>query len=71
MLADTPYAGVSVDAALAGREVEGQPILHSFSAPRVMVCGIRKISREASRPGSLSDRRVQALARHLDSELPG
>jgi hypothetical protein len=68
-LADTPYSDVPVEAALAWREVEGLPILHTFNAPRVMVCGTRKIAKEASRTGSLSPRRVDALASYLEGEL--
>ena len=70
MLADTPYAEVPVEAALAWRDVEGLPILHSFGAPRVLVCGTRKIAREAARPGPLSRRRVNALAAYLGDQLP-
>jgi hypothetical protein len=70
-LADTPYSDVPVEAALAWREVEGLPILHTFNAPRVLVCGTRKIAREASRPGPLSPRRVDALASYLEGELAG
>jgi hypothetical protein len=68
-LADTPYGDVPVEAALAWREVEGLPILHTFNAPRVMVCGTRKIAKEASRPGPLSLRKVDALASFLEGEL--
>jgi Nuclease-related domain len=70
VLTGTPYSNVPVEAALAWREVEGLPILHSFNAPRVMVCGVGKIAREASRPGPLSRRRVSALASYLDGQLP-
>ena len=70
MLADTPYADVPVEGALAWREVEGLPILHSINAPRVIICGVRKIAVEAARPGALSERRVNALAGFLDRELP-
>jgi hypothetical protein len=70
VLADTPFADVHIDAALAWRQVEGAPILYSFNGPRVMVCGLRKIAQEASRPGSLSEGRVKALAAFLERELP-
>jgi nuclease-like protein len=68
-LAGTPYADVPVEAALAWREVEGLPILHTFNAPRVVICGTRKIAREAARPGPLSSRKVDALASYLAGEL--
>lgn len=70
LLADTPYADVPIEAALAWRQVEGLPILHSFNAPRVLVCGVQKITREAARPGPLSTRRVNALGAFLENELP-
>jgi hypothetical protein len=69
VLADTPYEDVHVEAALAWREVEGLPILHTFNAPRVVICGTRKIAREASRPGPLTSRKVDALASYLEGEL--
>jgi hypothetical protein len=69
LLADTPYAEVRVEAALAYRQVEGLPTLHSFQAPRIMICGTRKIAREASRPGPLKTDRVNALASYLDEAL--
>jgi hypothetical protein len=69
VLADTPYDDVRVEAALAWREVEGLPILHTFNAPRVVICGTRKIAHEASRPGPLSSRKVDALASYLAGEL--
>jgi hypothetical protein len=70
VLAATPFADVHIDAALAWRKVEGLPVLHSFSGPRVIVCGPRKIAREALRPGSLSKARIRALAAYLERELP-
>lgn len=69
LLADTPYSDVEVEAALALREVEGLPTLHSFNAPRIMICGTRKIAAEASRWGALSSRRVNALASFLERTL--
>jgi hypothetical protein len=69
LLADTPYSDVEVEAALALREVEGLPTLHSFNAPRIMICGTRKIAGEASRRGPLSSRRVNALASFLERTL--
>jgi hypothetical protein len=69
LLNDTPYEDVHVEAALAWREVEGLPILHTFNAPRVLVCGTRKIAREAARPGPLTPRKVDALASYLRGEL--
>jgi hypothetical protein len=69
LLADTPYSEVRVEAALAYRQVEGLPTLHSFQAPRIMICGTRKIAREAGRPGPLTTDRVNALASYLDEAL--
>src|SRR6266540_117712 len=69
VLADTPYTDVPVEAALAWREVEGLPILHTFNTPRVVICGTRKIAREAARPGPLLPRKVDALASYLRGEL--
>jgi hypothetical protein len=69
LLADTPYENVPVEAALAWREVEGLPILHTFNAPRVLVCGTGKIAKEASRRGPLPARKVDALASYLEGEL--
>ena len=58
LLSDTPYSRVPVEVALAWRMVEGLPILHSLKGPRIMICSVRKIAREAARPGPLSTRRV-------------
>jgi hypothetical protein len=71
LLADTPYAEIPIEAALAWRDVEGLPILHSFIGPRILVCGIRKIAREAARPGPLTKRQVNSLSTFLQAELPG
>src|SRR5262245_54214754 len=70
LLQETRYADVPVEAALAWHEVEGMPILHSFNAPRVIICGTRRIAREASRPGPISSRRVASLVTLLEAELP-
>jgi hypothetical protein len=69
LLAGTPYSRVPIEVALAWRRVEGLPILHSLNAPRIMVCSLRTIAREASRPGPLSARRVKALAAFFEIEL--
>jgi hypothetical protein len=70
VLADTPYADVAVEAALARRKVDGIPVIQQAGAPRVVVCGTRRIAGEASRPGPLSKRAVSALAAYLERELP-
>ncbi len=51
------------------REVEGLPTLHSFTGPRILVCGTRKIAKEAARPGHLTARKVTALTKYLDGQL--
>ena len=70
LLADTPYADVPIEAAIAWRDVQGLPILYTFNGPRVLICGTRKIAHEATRPGPFSLQRVDALADYLESELP-
>jgi hypothetical protein len=65
VLADTPFADVPVEAALAWRQVEGLPILHTFNAPRVVICGNRRIAHEAARPGPLSPHKVDVLGSYL------
>ena len=70
LLADTPYADVPIEAAIALRDVQGLPVLHTFNGPRVMICGTRKIAHEATRPGPFPPQRVDALAAYLESELP-
>jgi hypothetical protein len=69
LLSDTPYSRVPVQVALAWRQVEGLPILHTFKGPGIMVCSARKIAHEAARPGPLSTRRVRALAAYLQGML--
>jgi hypothetical protein len=69
VLTDTPYEQVTVEAAIARRKVNGAPVLEAPNASRVVVCGTRRIAGEASRPGSLSDRKVKALAAYLDGAL--
>jgi hypothetical protein len=69
LLADTSYVDVDVEAALAYRDVHGLPTLHGFNAPRIMICGTRRIAREASRPGPLSKRRVGALVAYLERSM--
>jgi hypothetical protein len=70
ILADTPYAEVPVEAALARRKVEGVPVIRKRNSPRLVVCGTRRIAGEASRPGPLTTRRVNALAAYLERALP-
>jgi hypothetical protein len=69
LLADTPYANTPIEAALARRKVEGVPILQRVDAPRIVVCGTRRIAGEASRPGPLPASQVKALAAYLDGAL--
>ena len=69
LLEDTPYADVDVEAALAWKKVEGIPIIQYVGGPRLVVCGTRRIAGEASRPGPLEPRKVDALASFLAGEL--
>ena len=69
LLADTPYSDVPLEAALACGRVDGPPKLQD--APRVMVCGTRRIAGEASRPGPLTRRRVTALSTYLENATQG
>jgi hypothetical protein len=71
LLADTPYSEVEVEGAIALREVEGLPTLHSLNGPRIMICGTRRIAGEASRPGPLSKRRVTGLTGYLENATQG
>jgi Nuclease-related domain len=69
LLAGTPYAAVPVEAAMARRKVVGARVLQGINTPRVIVCGARTIVGEASRRGSVTPRRVKALAAYLDEVL--
>jgi hypothetical protein len=69
LLADTRYAAVPIDAALARERVEGPRVLQSLNAPRVIVSGVRTIASEASRDGDLDAQRVKTLLRFLDEAL--
>jgi hypothetical protein len=69
LLADTPYSDVPVEAALAWKKVDGVPIIQYVDGPRLVVCGTRRIAGEASRPGPLDPRKVDALASFLAGEL--
>jgi hypothetical protein len=69
LLADTPYANVPIEAALARRKVVGARVLQGLNTPRVIVCGARTIVGEASRKGPVSPRRVKSLAAYLDEAL--
>jgi hypothetical protein len=69
LLADTPYADVAVEAALAWKRVEGVPIIQYVGGPRLVVCGTRRIAGEASRPGPLPDGTVDGLASYLAGQL--
>ena len=69
LLADTPYAAVPIDAALARGKVEGPRVLQGLNTPRVIFSGVRTIAVEASRGGELPPQRVKGLAQFLDDAL--
>jgi hypothetical protein len=69
LLADTPYAKVPIEAALARRKVVGARVLQGLNTPRVIVCGARTIVGEATRKGPVTPRRVKSLAAYLDEVL--
>jgi hypothetical protein len=69
LLADTPYANVPIEAAVAQRKVAGARVLQGLNPPRIIVCGPRTIAAEASRKGPLTPRRVRSLAAYLDEVL--
>lgn len=69
LLADTPYAAVDVDAAIARGRVEGSKSIQLVDGPRITVWGTGRIAGEASRPGPLSSGEVEALASYLAHEL--
>ena len=69
LLADTPFADVPIEAALARRKVVGARVLQGLNAPRVIVCGARTIAGEASREGPVTARHVKVLAAYLDNVL--
>ena len=69
LLADTRYADVHVDAAIAVGQAGGMPTVRTRDGGRVIVWGTGLIAREASRPGPLSRRRVSNLATRLAGEL--
>lgn len=69
ILADTPYASVPIEAALARQKVAGARVFQGLNTPRVIVCGARTIAAEASRKGAMTPTRVRAIASYLDSAL--
>jgi Nuclease-related domain len=69
LLADTPYADVDVNAAIARGRVEGSRSIQLVDGSRVTVWGTGQIAGEASRPGPLSPGKVEALASYLADEL--
>ncbi|HEY7267026.1 MAG TPA: nuclease-related domain-containing protein [Solirubrobacterales bacterium] len=70
LLADTPYADVDVNAALALGRVEGSSrSVQLVDGTRVTVWGTGRIAGEAGRPGPLSSREVESLASYLAAEL--
>jgi hypothetical protein len=62
LLGDTPYADVRVEAAIALRKIEGEPIVRAANGRCLVIWGTQFIAKTASRPGPLSSRRVDALA---------
>jgi Nuclease-related domain len=69
LLADTPYANVPIEAAIAQRKVTGARVLQGLNAPRIIICGARTIASEAAREGPLPVDRVRTLAAYLDDVL--
>jgi hypothetical protein len=70
LLADTPYADVDVNAALALGRVEGSSrSVRLADGTRVTVWGTGRIAGEAGRPGPLSPNEVESLASYLAAEL--
>lgn len=69
LLAETAYADVDVNAALAWGSVQGSRSVQLVDGPRVTVWGTGRIAGEAARPGPLSSREVQSLASLLAGEL--
>ena len=69
LLADTPYADVDVNAALAWGRVEGSRSVQHVDGTRVTVWGTGRIAGEAARPGPLSSREIESLASYLADEL--
>jgi hypothetical protein len=69
LLADSHFADVPVDAAIAVGQAGGVPSVSTRDCRRVIVWGTGLIAREASRPGPLSPRRVSNLATRLAAEL--
>ena len=65
LLADTPYAGVPVESAIAVSKAGGIPTINFQNGRSVIVWGTGLIAREASRPGRLSRERIDALASYL------
>jgi nuclease-like protein len=65
IFADTPYARVPVEAALVLSDVEGVPAIETFRHPRILIWGTTWVAHQASRPGPLSARQVEALAAYI------
>jgi hypothetical protein len=65
LLAGTPYADVTIEAALALGSVRGHPLVTTLDGRSLIVWGTGFIAKEASRPGPLSGEDVQALASYL------
>jgi hypothetical protein len=68
-VADTPFAEIPIDAALAWVDVDGLPMLRTLRINGVLIDGTRKIVKRASRPGPLSIAEIDQLAALLNDEL--
>ena len=62
---DTAYAGVPIEAALVLSDVEGIPVIETFKHPRILIWGTSWVAHQASRPGPLAQRQVDALAAYI------
>jgi hypothetical protein len=69
-LANSSFAGVPIDAALAWVDADGLPLLRTLRLDGVLIDGTRKIVKHASRPGPLSIADIDQLAALLNDELP-
>jgi hypothetical protein len=69
-LANSSFAGVPIDAALAWVDADGLPLLRTLRLDGVLIDGMRRIVKHASRPGPLSIAEIDQLAALLNDELP-
>jgi hypothetical protein len=65
VLADTPYSGVPMEAAIVLSKVDGVPAIETFRHPRILIWGTSWVAHQASRPGPLSPGQIDALAAFL------